>query len=63
MANYILPNSRLSMTLCQMASFATTGLTYDGNGVTPDVVISPKLEDHLAGKGDSLLDAAVEKLR
>jgi len=42
MASYVLPNSGLSMTLCQMASFATTGLTYDGNGVVPDIVMAPK---------------------
>jgi hypothetical protein len=62
MARYSLPNSKLSLTLCQMASFATTGLTYDGHGVIPDIVLAPKLTDHLAGKGDSLLDAAVARL-
>jgi C-terminal processing protease CtpA/Prc len=62
MADYILPNSRLSLTLCQMASFATTGMTYDGNGVTPEVVMAPKLTDHLTGHDDSLLDAAIARL-
>ncbi len=62
MADYTLPNSHLSLTLCQMASFATTGLMYDGNGVPPDVVVTPKVTDYLTGKGDSVLDAAVAKL-
>lgn len=62
MADYTLPNSRLSLTLCQMASFATTGLTYDGNGVPPDVTLALKLSDHLEGGTDSVLAAAVARL-
>ncbi len=62
MADYALPNSRLKLTLCQMASFATTGLTYDGYGVPPDVVVEPKLSDHMEGTGDSLLEAATDLL-
>lgn len=62
MARYTLPNSRLPMTLCQMASFATTGMTYDGNGVPPDVVMEATLDDYLKGKGDSVLDAALKRL-
>jgi hypothetical protein len=63
MASYTLPNTQLSLTLCQMASFASNGQTYDGNGVTPDLVMEPKLEDQLAGHGDSVLDAAVARLK
>ena len=62
MADYTLPNSRLKLTLCQMASFATTGLTYDGYGVPPDVVVEPKLSDHMEGTSDSLLEAATDLL-
>ena len=62
MADYQLPHSRLALTLCQMASFSSDGRTYDGNGVAPDVVLAPKLEDHLRGKGDSMLDAALLQL-
>ncbi len=63
MAGYTLPNSRLQLTLCQMASFATTGFTYDGFGVSPDVVIEPTLSDHLLGHGDTQLDAAATLLQ
>jgi hypothetical protein len=63
MANYVLPNTHIELTLCQMASFASNGQTYDGNGVIPDVVAEPKLEDQLAGHGDSVLDAAVARLK
>lgn len=62
MADYQLPKSRLTLTLCQMASFSAQGLTYDGNGVPPDVVLAPKLEDHLRAKGDSVFDAAIARL-
>ena len=62
MASYQLPQSQLTLTLCQMASFSAAGQTYDGNGVAPDVVLPPKLEDHLLDKSDSLLNAAVARL-
>lgn len=62
MAQYALPNSGLRLTLCQMASFATNGHTYDGNGVQPDVVVPPRLQDQIVGGGDSVLDAAVRRL-
>jgi Peptidase family S41 len=62
MADYQLPNSRLSLTLCQMASFSTAGYTYDGNGVPPDVAAAPTLTDHLRGGTDSVLAAAVKRL-
>ena len=62
MAGYQLPHSRLTLTLCQMASFSAAGQTYDGNGVAPGVVLPPKLDDHLRDKGDSVLAAAVARL-
>jgi hypothetical protein len=46
-----------------MASFASNGQTYDGNGVAPDVVMELKLDDRIAGHGDSVLDAAVARLK
>jgi C-terminal processing protease CtpA/Prc len=63
MAGYTLPNSGTQLTLCQMASFAATGQTYDGIGVLPDVVMEAKLEDQIDGRGDSVLEAAVAKLK
>lgn len=62
MADYTLPHSKFNLTLCQMASFAVDGATYDGNGVQPDVVAAPVLRDQLVGGGDSVLDAAVARL-
>ncbi len=62
MASYMLPNAKVPFTLCQMASFATTGRTYDGNGVEPDVVVERKAEDALSGAGDAQLQAALERL-
>jgi hypothetical protein len=62
MASYVLPNSRLPLTLCQMASFRHTGQLYDGAGVEPDVVVEAKETDHLVGGGDSVLEAALKAL-
>lgn len=62
MADYTLPNSGLRLTLCQMASFATNGQTYDGNGVQPDIVVPTRLQDQIAGGGDGVLAAAVMRL-
>ena len=62
MAVYTLPASGISLTLCQMASFATTGLTYDGNGFPPDVTLAPVLSDHLKDCTDSVLAAAVQQM-
>lgn len=61
MADYILPNSQIRLTLCQMASFASNGMLYEGNGVVPDVVLQPVLRD-LLGRGDTVLEAAVARL-
>ena len=63
MAGYRLPNAGLQFTLCQMASFATTGLTYDGNGVPPDITIELQPADFLRSGKDTLLEAALAKLR
>jgi C-terminal processing protease CtpA/Prc len=63
MQDYTLPNSGLSLTLCQMASFnAKTAQTYDSNGVLPDVVLEPLPSDFLANQGDTLLEAAQKRL-
>jgi hypothetical protein len=62
MANYRLPNTHIPLTLCQMASFRSTGELYDGRGVAPDILREPRPADHLKS-GDSVLDAALEQLR
>jgi hypothetical protein len=45
-----------------MASFQADGRMYDGRGVEPDVIVLPTATDWI-GKGDSVLDAALERLR
>jgi hypothetical protein len=63
MASYTLPNTKLPLTICQMASFRANGDIFDGRGVAPDVVLEPKPEDHLKDGGDSVLDAALARLK
>lgn len=63
MTAYTLPNTGLILTFCQMASFRANGDLFDGRGVDPDVVLEPKPEDHLANAGDSVLEAALQRLR
>lgn len=53
--------SRLRVRLSTMVSYQPNGLLYDGNGVTPDVLIHPTPTD-LIGTTDSMLDAAVRRL-
>ncbi len=59
---YLLPNSGLEVRLSSMASFRPDGRLYDGRGIEPDVLMQPVLEDYL-GSGDSVLEAAVARLR
>jgi C-terminal processing protease CtpA/Prc len=63
MQSYTLPGSGISFVMSQMASFAAAGYTYDGNGVAPDVFFPLRPEDTLRERGDSLLDAAIARLR
>ena len=63
MADYRLRNSGVHLRLCQMASFAMDGQTYDGNGVRPDVVVASRLSDEVVGGTDTVLDAALDRLR
>jgi len=63
MQSYSLPNSGIPLTLCQMASYQRNGHTYDGHGVEPDVEIFATPEDALRNHGDSVLEAALERLR
>ena len=63
MAEYTLPATRIPLTLCQMASFRANGDLFDGHGVAPDVVVETKPEDHLASGADSILAAALARLK
>jgi C-terminal processing protease CtpA/Prc len=59
---YALPKSKLRVRLSSMASFQPDGKLYDGRGVEPDVEVKPRATDFI-GKTDTVLDAAVKKLR
>lgn len=48
--------------LATMVSYAPDGKLYDGNGITPDVVV-PAVATDLIGHTDTQLDAAIEHLR
>ena len=61
MASYSLPNTRLPLTLCQMASFRANGDLFDGRGVAPDVVVETRPEDELVSGGDSVLKTALAR--
>jgi len=63
MTEYRLPNTHLPLTVCQMASFRANGDLFDGRGVTPDVVVEPKPTDFIIGGGDSVLEAALSRLK
>jgi hypothetical protein len=60
--NHRLENSGLTVRLSTMASFRADGRLYDGKGIAPDVEAAPTLEDFL-GRGDSVLEKALEVLR
>ncbi len=62
MADYVLPNSKVRLTLTQMASYTASGMLFDGNGIAPDIVVATRLTDQLVGGSDSVLDAAVARL-
>lgn len=57
-----LVHSGLELRLSSMASFRIDGRRIDGRGIEPDVVLAPEPGD-LIGQGDSVLDAAVARLR
>lgn len=60
-ATVALPRSRVEVLLTTMVSYRADGKLFDMNGVEPDVVHAPLLED-VQGKGDSVLSAAVRML-
>ena len=47
--------------LATMASFQPGGRLYDGNGIEPDVLIKPTV-DELLGETDTILDAALQHI-
>jgi hypothetical protein len=57
-----LANSGITVRLSSMASFQPDGKLYDGRGVEPDVEAWPEPTD-LIGRTDTVLDAAVTKLK
>ena len=59
---YRLRNSHIKICLSSMVSFQPNGRLYDGNGIQPDILIEPIPTDFI-GKTDSILEAAIEKLR
>ena len=58
-----LQKSGLRFRLSSMASFRPKGRRYDGVGVEPDIVVEPIASDHLQDGTDSVLEAALERLR
>ena len=58
----LLPFSRIEVRLASMASFQPDGRLYDGNGIEPDIEVSPSPESFLKDGKDSVLEAAIEKL-
>ncbi|HEX2748834.1 MAG TPA: S41 family peptidase, partial [Verrucomicrobiales bacterium] len=62
MEPYQLPNTGLGFILCQSAKFRPNGKLYDGRGIAPDILMEATPED-LLGKSDTVLDAAVKRLK
>jgi len=62
MDSYSLPNTGLGFVLCQSAKFLPSGQPYDGVGVAPDIEMEA-LPSDLLGDSDSVLDAALKRLR
>ncbi len=58
-----LKNSLIRLKLSTIASFRRDGSLYDGKGVPPDVEVVQKATDFLVGKGDSVLEAAIRRIR
>ena len=59
--SFRLRHSSIGVRLSSMVSFQPTGALYEGQGIQPDVLIEPTINDCL-GKTDSPLDAAVQRI-
>ncbi len=57
-----LEHSQLTVRLSSMISYRRDGRLLDGNGVVPDVPVEPRPEDFV-GRSDSVLDAALQRLK
>ncbi|MEL6497287.1 MAG: S41 family peptidase [Planctomycetota bacterium] len=53
----------IEVRVASMASYQPNGRLYDGNGVSPDVIVEKRPGDVVLGGGDAQLDRAVELLR
>ena len=62
MESYRLPNTGLGLVLCWSAKFRPNGKLYDGAGIPPDVVMEATPQD-LFGTTDTVLDAALQRLK
>ena len=60
---FVLPQSRIVITCASMASFRPDGRLYDGRGVEVDVPVNRQPTDLLRGHGDTVLNAALARLR
>ncbi|GJM22762.1 MAG: hypothetical protein DHS20C15_26770 [Planctomycetota bacterium] len=61
--SFALPHSRIEVRCASMASFRTDGRLYDGRGIEVDVQVEIQATDLLRGGTDSVLAAALERLR
>jgi len=60
-ATHQLFNSLITLKLSTMASFQSNGKLYNGNGIIPDIILYPTLDDKL-GQSDSMMEKALEIL-
>jgi hypothetical protein len=60
--HHTLAHSHLAVRLSAMISYRPDGTLYDGHGIQPDVVLEPIADDFI-GKDDSVLEAAVKRLK
>jgi len=60
--SYRLHHSKIQISLSSMASFQPNGKLYEVNGIEPDIMIEPIPTDFI-GETDTILEAAIQKLR
>lgn len=57
-----LPVSGLEFQVSSMASFRPNGKLYERRGIAPDIRMERTADDYLQGRGDTVLERAVERL-
>jgi C-terminal processing protease CtpA/Prc len=62
MESYRLPNTGLLLVVGWSAKFRPNGKLYDGTGIPPDIFMAATPQD-LVGETDTVLDAAVRRLK